>query len=85
MLNEVLGKAKEAGFVIKEMICDKDSSTNATFCRHFPEGMVTYCSNHSAKNLHRNLEKVKRYKCEVRILKFGEFFLPPSNFMIVQV
>ena len=50
ILNEVLGKAKEAGFVIKEMICDKDSSTNATFCRHFPEGMVTHCSNHSAKN-----------------------------------
>ena len=47
MLNEVLGKV-----VIKEMICDKDSSTNATFCRHFPEGMVTYCSNHSARNLH---------------------------------
>ena len=74
MLDEVLGKAKEAGFVIKEIICDKDSSTNATFCRHFPEGMVTYCSNHSAKNLHRNLEKVKRYKCEVRILKFVNFF-----------
>ena len=74
MLNEVLGKAKEARFVIKEMICDKDSSTNATFCCHFSEGMVTYCSNHSAKNLHRNLEKVKRFKCEVRILKFVNFF-----------
>ena len=56
------------------MICDNDSSTNATFCRHFLEGMVTYCSNHSAKNLHRNLEKVKRYKCEARILKFVHFF-----------
>ena len=33
MLNEVLGKAKETGFVIKEMICDKDSSTNVTICR----------------------------------------------------
>ena len=74
MLNEVLGKAKEARFVIKGMICDKDSLTNRTFCHHFPEIMVTYCSNHSAKNMHRNLEKVQRYKCEVRILKFMNFF-----------
>ena len=65
MLDELLGKAKGAGFTITELICDKDSSTNATFCRHFPEGMITYCSNHSAKNLHRALEKIKRYKCEV--------------------
>ena len=67
MLDEVLGKAKDAGFSIQEFICDKDSSTNAIFCRHFPEGTISYCSNHSAKNLHKNLEKIKRSKCEVRI------------------
>ena len=65
MLDELLGKGKGAGFTITELICDKDSSTNATFCRHFSEGMITYCSSHSAKNLHRALEKIKRYKCEV--------------------
>ena len=32
MLEEVLGKAKDAGFAIQEFICDKDSSTNAIFC-----------------------------------------------------
>jgi len=66
MLDEVLGRVKAAGFVIREMITDKDSSTNAIFCRHFPEGTITYCSNHNAKNLHRNLEKIKSFKCEVR-------------------
>ena len=55
MLNELLGMAKSAGFVIKELICEKNTSTNATYCRHFPEGMVTYCSSHSTKNLHKAL------------------------------
>ncbi len=67
MLDELLGKSKEAGFYVKELVCDKDSATNATFCRYFPEGMITYCSNHSTKNLHNALEKIKKYKCEVNI------------------
>ena len=57
-------KQNGEGFT-EELICDKDSATNATFCRHFPEGMVTYCSNHTTKNLHKALEKLKKYKCEV--------------------
>lgn len=65
MFNEVLGKVEAAGFNIKEIITDKDSSTNAIFCQHFPEGMITYCSNHCAKTLHKDLEKIKRNKCEV--------------------
>ena len=60
MLDEVMGKVKDAGFSIKEIITDKDSSTNA-----FPEGTITYCSNHCAKTLHKDLEKIKRNKCEV--------------------
>ncbi len=64
-LDELLGKAKEAGFFIKELVCDKDSATNTTFCRYFPEGMISYCSNHSTKNMHKALEKIKKYKCEV--------------------
>ena len=59
MLDELLGKAERDGFFISELICDKDSSINAMFCRHYPEGMITYCSNLSAKNLHKALEKVK--------------------------
>ncbi len=65
MLDELLNKAKHAEFVVAEMICDKDTSSNATYSRHFPEGMVTYCSNHSAKNLHKALEKIKKYQCDV--------------------
>ena len=29
------------GFSIKEIITNKDSSTNAIFCRHFPEGQTS--------------------------------------------
>ena len=68
MLDELLGKVRQDGLVVQEMVSDKDTSVNATFCRHFPEGTVTYCSNHSAKTLHKNLEKIKRNKCEVCIL-----------------
>ena len=67
MLEEVLGKVRKDGFVLQEMIADKDSSVNAIFCRHFPEGTLTYCSNHCAKTMHKNLETIKRNKCEVNI------------------
>ena len=68
MFDEILGRVKEERFVIKEIITDKDASCSATFCRHYPEGTITYCSNHSAKNLHKNLEKLKKIRCEVIIL-----------------
>jgi hypothetical protein len=55
----------ELGFSIAEIITDKDSSGNAIFCRHFPEGTITYCSNHCAKTLHKDLERIKKMKCEV--------------------
>ena len=65
MFDELLGKVKDAGFNIGEIITDKDTSTNVIFCRHFPEGMITYCSNHCAKTLHKDLEKIKKNRCEV--------------------
>ena len=52
MLNELLGKARLDGLVVQEVVTDKDTSINATFCRQFPEGTVMYCSNHCAKTLH---------------------------------
>ena len=57
MLDELLGKVRQDGLVVQEMVSDKDTSVNATFCRHFPEGTVTYCSNHSAKTLHKKFGK----------------------------
>ncbi len=66
MLDELLGKSKQDGFSIHELVTDKDSSVNATFCHYFPEGTLTYCHNHCAKTLHKNLEKIKKSKCEVR-------------------
>ena len=65
MFDEVLGAAKAAGFTVKEIVTDKDSSMNAIYCRHYPEGTITYCSNHCAKTLHKDLQKVKQNKCEV--------------------
>ena len=43
------------------MVTDKDSSMHAIYCRHFPEGTITYRSNHSAKTM----QKVKQFKCMV--------------------
>lgn len=65
MFDELLEKAKNEKFVIKEIVTDKDSSGNAIFCNHFPEGSITYCSNHSAKTLHKELQKIKSVKCTV--------------------
>ena len=65
MYDEILSEAKKAGFNIVEMVTDKDSSMNAIYCRHFPEGTITYCSNHSAKTMHKDLQKVKQLKCTV--------------------
>ncbi len=65
MFDGIMGSVRGDGFVIKEIITDKDSSMNAIFCRHYPEGTITYCSNHCAKTMHKDVEKLKRNKCEV--------------------
>ncbi len=65
MLDELLREAKKDGFVVKEMVTDKDSSANETYCKYFPEGILTYCSNHCTKAFHKHLETVKRNKCQV--------------------
>ena len=67
MLEKVRRKVRKDEFVLQEMIADKDSSMNAIFCRHFPDGTLTYCSNDCAKTMHKNLETIKRNKCEVNI------------------
>ena len=64
---DMFNEAKEAGFVISEMVTDKDSSMNSIYCRHFPEGTITYCSNHNVKTMHKDLQKVKSLKCQVSI------------------
>lgn len=65
MYDKILSAVRKAGFNIAEMVTDKDSSMNAIYCRHFPEGTITYCSNHSAKTFHKDLLKVKQIKCQV--------------------
>ena len=65
MLCEILMEVKQAGFVMSELIADHDSTVNRIYCRHFPEETLTYYSNHSAKTLHKNLQRVKHNKCQV--------------------
>ena len=65
MFEEILDEAKSEGFTISEVINDKDTSLNSIFCEHYPEGVMTYCSNHSAKTFHKDLQKVRQAKCEV--------------------
>ena len=65
IFNEILGDVRDCGFNIAEMVTDKDSSVNAIYCRHFLEGTITYCSNHSAKAMHKHLQRVKQAKCLV--------------------
>ena len=47
MFDEVMGKVKDAGFNITEIITDK------------PTLPITYCSNHCAKTLHKDLKKIE--------------------------
>ena len=35
--------------VIAEIVTNKDSSISSIYCQYFPEGNITYCSNHSVK------------------------------------
>ena len=65
MFEEMMRSVKAARFVVRKTITDKDSSINVIFCRHFPEGTITYCANHCAKTLHKDLLKIKQYTCEV--------------------
>ena len=51
--------------MVQEIITDKDSSMNAIYSKHFPEGTITYCANHCAKTLHKDLQKIKQNKCQV--------------------
>ena len=35
MFDELMGKAKAAGFIVNEIITDKDSSVNFIYSKHF--------------------------------------------------
>lgn len=56
MFDELMGKAKTAGFTVQEIITDKDSAMNAIYSKHFPESTNTYCANHCAKTMHKDLQ-----------------------------
>ena len=66
MLDVVLAKAKGAGFNVAEIVTDKDNSVKSIYLKHYPEGRVTYCSNHCAKTLSKDLQKLKQAMCQVK-------------------
>lgn len=80
MLDEILGKVQAAGFVISEIVTDKDSSMNAIYCRHFPEGTITFCSNHCSKTLHKDLLKIKQAKCGVSTKETSSLNIPETDY-----
>lgn len=61
----VWGADEECQDIVSEIITDKDSSMNSIYCKHFPEGTITYCANHCAKTMHKDLLKIKSNKCQV--------------------
>jgi len=61
MMRFFLSPRKQA-LTITEIVTDKDSSMNVVYCHHFPESTIMYCSNHSAKTMHKDLQKVKQLK-----------------------
>ena len=85
ILDELLGKAKEDGLVVQEVVTDRDSSINATFCRHFLEGKVTYFSNHCAKTLHIDLEKIKRPSVRCVNLLYVNMYMNITVFIFYSV
>ena len=68
MLTETLGKVKEQGFCINQLVMDHDTSANAIVCSHFPDVHIMYCGNHTAKSFHYELGKIKalKYKCKTQ-------------------
>ena len=66
MLSEILGKVKDAGFCINQLVMDHDTSANAIVCSHFLDVHITYCGNHTAKSFHYELGKIKALKCKCK-------------------
>ena len=66
MLSEILGKVKDKGYTINQLVMDHETSANAIVCSHFPDVHITYCGNHTAKSFHYELGKIKSLKCKCK-------------------
>ena len=66
MLDELLGKVKSNGYNLDQIVMDHDTASNAIVCSHFPDIHITYCSNHSAKSFHHELNKIKSLSCKCK-------------------
>ena len=67
MLSEILSEAKSEGFVISQLVMDHDTSSSNIACEHFPDILITYCGNHTAKTFHNDLMKIKAICCKVSL------------------
>ena len=68
MLDELLGKVKSNGYNLDKIVMDHDTAANAIVCSHFLDINITYCSNHSAKSFHYELNKLV-FKTKILNLK----------------
>ena len=66
MLDELLGKVKLNEYNLDQIVMDHDAASNAIVCSHFPDLHITYCSNHSAKPFHNELNKIKSFSSKYK-------------------
>ena len=66
MFDKLLRKVKSEGYTVGQIIMDHDTSANVIVCTHFPDIHIIYCSNHSAKSFHHELNKIKSLSCKCK-------------------
>ena len=54
MPSEILGKVKDKGYSINQLVMDHGTFANTIVCFHFPGFHITYCGNHTAKSFIMN-------------------------------
>ena len=62
ILKDLIGKEK---MTISKAVLDKDAACHKVLLSRSPETDIVYCSNHTAKTFHADLEKVKKTPCQV--------------------
>ena len=66
MLDELLGKVKSNRHNLDQIVMDHDTASNAIVCSHFHNIHITYCSNHSAKSFHYELNIIMSLSCKCK-------------------
>jgi len=66
MLSGLLGKVKDAGFCMSQIVMNHDTSANLIVCSHFPYVGISHCGNHTAKSFYYDLGKINPLSVSAR-------------------